>query len=675
MGLRQNGLVLPLTLVIAMIAAALGFAVFKISRQQVISAGFYSDKERAYHLAIGGLNAGRTFLDNGLKFINAGDPDTFPKLDKAPKELKSLTNWLLNQLNDPTSAGEEFIFNPPEIQKLIDSQSGSKIKLSLVLNSPKSIYSGTNSGFKVDQREVLFRIILTVEANINRAGVKVQSFSVIHWASVLPSVLGKFVLMLKQPDQLNLNPIKDSNKNLKTAPINIISGSSPVISQKWNPTQARDEIDRRGWIFLGSSAQLNFGCSAAGGLKEFSEPLDNQGYFFNLETASTLDNSQTYEYFTVKRPIYSEINDDEETRELLTNLDQQEYSYSSSLNLFGSIKEPSPTFVIGNVLRRIILLQGIYHKSEGDSYPMPYLDQETFYRAKEGPDMTGGWPGINDRNLITILYNHFEHIAKADGATGFEKYKDRASQVISYPMNEINLEYIELPKGISNSPFPKLQSGLAENPPELQRLKSMGSQVAFHQPLLSGVLTIKNDHGMPVFENADLANISDLDFFKQKARHFDDQSSFYQALNRNSKLSIGGVAYIKGNLHIDKPIFVDTGGSGMILVQSDIKISSEIIKTDGETLTLISLGGNISVESSKKIQAGLIAMQGKVVLPYGVDIHGFIASKNLKIDSGFTVVKRRLEWDSLFDITDYQNYQRSFKASITSNWNFYVSGV
>jgi len=673
MGLRQNGLVLPLTLVIAMIAAALGFALFKISRQQVTSAGFYSDKERAYHLAIGGLHAGRKYLENGLQFINTGDPSTFPKLDKAPNDLKPFTNWLLSQLNDSSSSGKDFVFDTPEIKKLVDSQVGSKIKLSMTLKSPTPIYHDSSSAIKADQREVMFRIILTSEATMNRAGVKVQSFAVLNWASVLPSVLGKFVLFLRQPP-LDLNPIKDSNSTLETAPINIISGDVISDSKKWNPSHARDEIDRRGWIFFGSTAELHFGCSAAGGRPDFSEPLDDLEYQYELPVNSSVNIKKSM-YFATKKPIDSEINTRANTKDLLKLEDQDKYSYSSSLNLLGSTNEPSPTFIIGDVKRRIILYQGFRYE-DGTSYPMPYLDQVTYDRASVTP-MTRTWPGLlkNNVGIVSVLYNHFEGIARGTKSTGFKEYQKRASKVIDYPMNEVNLQYVELPNSHNRRAFPSFETVSAGSPPELKRIQSKGSQVAFHQVLSSGEITIRNDRGIAVFENADLANFNDLGFFKDKARRFDDQNSFYKAFKRNSKLSIGGVAYIEGDLSIEEPIFVDAGGSGLILVEKDIKLSSEIKKSLGETLTLVSLGGNISIKSAKKIEAGLIAMQGNIDLPYALDIQGFIASETLKISSGFTAVKRRLEWDQFFDITDTQHYERSFKASITSDWNFYVSGI
>ncbi|MBT3783369.1 hypothetical protein HOF92_00250, partial [bacterium] len=365
-----------MSLLLAVLAAALAFSLFQVSRQHVRLASFYSDKERAYHLAVGGLRIGREFLQTGLNFINTADPATFPKEEKAPDGFKAFVKWFIEHQRLSSGPSETLSFTTPSLQSLAKSQPGSNLEISLSRGSQQPIYTNSPAGFQANDQETNSQIILTCEAKLNSTGVKIQSFSWLKWVSVLPPVLGKFVFFLRQPDSLNLNSIKDSNESLISSPINIHSSLPTDPGERLEPSRLKEDIDRRGWIYLGSSGEYHLGLSSSGGNQEFSEPLDSRFFGYAVEPESFLGKNGRWEYHSWKSRLFKEAN--EEPYQLLKLVDENSYAYSCVLNLFGPSNHPSPTLVIGNVLRRILLIQGIFYLDEDETYPLPYLDADAF---------------------------------------------------------------------------------------------------------------------------------------------------------------------------------------------------------------------------------------------------------------------------------------------------------
>jgi hypothetical protein len=667
---RQNGFVLPLSLLLAVLAAALAFSLFQVSRQHVRLASFYSDKERAYHLAVGGLRIGREFLQTGLNFINTADPATFPKEEKAPDGFKAFVKWFIEHQRLSSGPSETFSFTTPSLQSLAKSQPGSNLEISLSRGSQQPIYTNSPAGFQANDQETNSQIILTCEAKLNSTGVKIQSFSWLKWVSVLPPVLGKFVFFLRQPDSLNLNSIKDSNESLISSPINIHSSLPTDPGERLEPSRLKEDIDRRGWIYLGSSGEYHLGLSSSGGNQEFSEPLDSRFFGYAVEPESFLGKNGRWEYHSWKSRLFKEAN--EEPYQLLKLVDENSYAYSCVLNLFGPSNHPSPTLVIGNVLRRILLIQGIFYLDEDETYPLPYLDADAFNNFHDYV-----WPGnVIDLTAREVIHDHFLGLAKLQGGTGYDFYKARMSRVDAHPYNEANLEFLKFPEELEKTAFPKFEISDPRSPPSLERIEVNGVAAPFHQPLVSGVVTIKNDNGEVLFKSADLNAIEDLEFLKDKAKLYANQDSLFSSVQISpSRISLGGVVYIDGSLLLEKPIEIAAGGGGILLVEKDIKIQGKISSSGGETLTLVSLQGNIELQTAQPVQAGLIALKGGISLPYKLDMEGILAAKKLSIQAGSGAVKREIKYNSTFDSTDTEIYKRSFKASVTDHWKFYVSGL
>ena len=139
------------------------------------------------------------------------------------------------------------------------------------------------------------------------------------------------------------------------------------------------------------------------------------------------------------------------------------------------------------------------------------------------------------------------------------------------------------------------------------------------------------------------------------------------------KVFLGGVVYVAGDFQLQEPLEVLSGGGGLILVENKILIEAGIKCAPGEPLTLASLGGDVTLATSDMVQAGLVALRGRVSLPYEMNLNGFLAAQKLSIKAGSGAVNRELKWNSIFDPTDFKQYLRSFKASVVSKWHYNVS--
>ena len=666
-----------------LLIVALAFSLFKISRQQEMASRFYGEKEKAYHLAAGGLRIAKEFLAKGLDFINTSDPSTYPKAEKAPPQLKDFVLWFESKIKEPLAA-EGFEINTPAMQELKESQPGAKLTVTLTLDKSQEIFEADSpSGIKPDPDEIWRQILLKSEAQIETGTFQsitstITGFSKLVWTSVLPTIFGKFVLLVNRFSQLNLNTINASNSSIESVPLIVQSGSSANLENKWLPQQASEEIDKRGWIYISPYQSYILGASSGGGLDQYKEPFESfepNGLVEDIKDGF-LGSRGNYLYYTVKAALAKEYARD--PYNYFEQADEALYAKSSILNLFGSSQNPSPTLIMGHVLRRILYLQAwSYSANDEENFVFPYLNQETFESAKEAPDMEKLWPGGVDTNDSYVVWKHFTELAKSKGKTAYELYKDRMSKNFDMNYNKAIIEFVKLDESKSKTVYPEFSPGEAGAPPPLKRLENRGQAVHFYEKLTAEALTIKNDQGQPLLVNTDLNGFVDLDFFKKKTerRAFTNQNSLVNFLKRDTnQYFLGGIVILKGDLVIEEPMEIGLGGGGILLVENNIEIRDRIQKSPGETLTLVALKGNIKVSTSRKIEAGLIARRGTIDLPYAVDIKGFVAAGTLILQPGSGVDMRQLEWDPDFDITDSTAYKRSFKASVADIWHHYVTG-
>lgn len=700
---RQNGYMLVVILVLAVIVGALGFSLFKVSQQHVHLSAFYADRERAYHLAVGGMKIGQEFLHKAFGYVNVKDK-------AVPPVFKDFVKWF-REHNEGNYEAPEIEISPVALEALRDAQKNAVLKLYVRRGPREPVYAGSTSALKPDPGETRSKIILTSKAAYRKAQARVDGCSWVNWVSVLPPVLGKFVFYLKQPDSLDLNPVKDSNVNLITAPVNILAGlpftniatgtTNPLALsyEKKDGLTMRDEIDRRGWIYLGTSDEYDLGVAAAGNEEKFAAPLDLRKIEFPLDEDSFISKEGDATLMFYKNPPHREINslgvvwqdssasygEDLNSQLFQLHPDEKLYTHSSVLNLFGPRSSPSPTFVIGNVYRRFLSIRGILADlrdpggfgSDGfkELYLLPYLDSNTFAKSE-----TVEWPGKPDGLVKQLIVSYCSQVVDA-GEDPYEGcYKYCMSDVTKRPYNEAILEFLKLPASMKDELFPEFTPGAPGSPPGLARIAMDGKPASFLKLSPGDKVTIKNDQGDVIFENGVLGGLEDLEYLRAKGRSYRGQTSLLNSIRESKpsgtmgmKVFLGGVVYVAGDFQLQEPLEVLSGGGGLILVENKILIEAGIKCAPGEPLTLASLGGDVTLATSDMVQAGLVALRGRVSLPYEMNLNGFLAAQKLSIKAGSGAVNRELKWNSIFDPTDFKQYLRSFKASVVSKWHYNVS--
>jgi|GEM_PF-1460710 len=703
---RQNGFMLVVILVLAAVVAALGFSLFKVSQQHVHLSSFHADRERAYHLAVGGMKIGQDYIQKAFGYINVKDKSV-------PPVFQGFVKWFRDH-NAGNYEAPEIEITPRALEFLRDSQKGAALNLYVRRGPREPIYTNSSSELKPDHRETRSKIILISKAVYRQSYARVDGFSWVNWVSVLPSILGKFVFFLKQPDSLDLNPVKDSNENLISTPLNILSGlpittlttgSSNLNGLNYETKDGstmRDEIDRRGWIYLGSSDEFDLGVSASGTQEKYASPIDLRKIEFPLDDDSYIATEADASLLYYKNPPHREINSlgvkwqdssasyGQPLNSQLFELypDEKLYTHSSVLNLFGSRLTPTPTVVIGNVYRRFLSIRGILADLRDSSgfgsdglkelYLLPYLDSNTFDKSdvKE-------WPGKPDGMVKQMLVSYCDQIIDPDVESAYEDcYRYCMSDVTKRAYNEANLEFLKLPASMEDELFPEFAPSDPNAPPGLQRLEIGGKPPTFLKLSQSDQVTLKNDQGEVLFKDGILGGMEDLEFLRTKGRAYRGQTSLLNSVRESKpdaavglKVFFGGVVYVKGDFQLQEPLEILPGGGGLILVEDDIFIEAGIECSQGEPLSLVSLGGDVTLATADPVQAGLVALRGRINLPYAMRLTGFLAAQKLSLAAGSGTVDRELSWNAVFDPTDFEQYQRSFKASIVDKWQYNISHI
>ena len=132
--------------------------------------------------------------------------------------------------------------------------------------------------------------------------------------------------------------------------------------------------------------------------------------------------------------------------------------------------------------------------------------------------------------------------------------------------------------------------------------------------IISGnAYTLKDDKGRSLFRGANFDNLRSLDFLKQKASFiFSSGKDFFSSLRKgDGSLALGGAVLVNGNLVIDEPLTIKDGEGGLVLVTGDITLRSDISSPTKEPLTLVSLGGNITVKQCDQVDCGTHCSRGK----------------------------------------------------------------
>jgi len=322
--------------------------------------------------------------------------------------------------------------------------------------------------------------------------------------------------------------------------------------------------------------------------------------------------------------------------------------FSSRIRISGSKNQPTPTNVVGKVIARCALIQGLQNTQTGLFAPYPFLQESQFHGSS--------WPGMSSEAANTMEEN-FNGV--------FQRYKSRMSVVLEERYNAINLRALKFPDPPMNSAImidPRNLPAGTIVPDTSKRLHVDNNPASFIDANSGNFYQLFADDGRKLFEG-NLSGFEDLSYFASKAvLSFDKQGEFYKEIETEKKeYQLNNVYLIKDSLLVDRPLKSADGCGAMIIVNGDINIQNEIIAPDQEPIVLISTGGNIRIATSGKVQAGLIALKGQIQAESAINVKGLAAAKELSMARLAPLGLRQISYNVNFDVTDSATYMRAFR--------------
>jgi|GEM_PF-1905586 hypothetical protein len=675
----RKGFLVPLAIAILAILFVLGTTLFMVSRQHLHSARFYADRESAYHVGAGCVELGVEVLESFLEFLNNPDPATFPKHENLPTELEEIGSQFFNP--DGSIKEDSATSLSSTLKDSLTGSSEFSVDLRLGIKQMK-LLSGpdTVGGVPPDDREAIYLFTITADVTGEGASLKVIAFKQWRIVNILLPVLGKFTLFTRDQGTLTVNGVPDTKlpADLRAIPIAINSGQSLGSTEKLSALDLKKHILSQGWIFLGGSP-WSLSLSHGWGAEKYQDAFTTRGLEYykvgegvrsgkdsRLIQLSLNPSVGEFEWWRMITGFYKELSTTEEF-EVLSHLGVDLVSYSSTLNLYGTAQNPSPTLVLGDVRRRWALLQGLFNEKNGIWAALPFLQRDEF-------ETEPTWPGGASPSSVAIIKDNFDD--------DYEEYKFQMSQVIEEGYNEGILRALDLSDPAWNDRFHLECEGLESSVQDLLLLESLtvdSMNKRFCNRIVGGVYSLLDEDSKLLFEEVDLESFTNLSHLERRsAREYETFQEFLQEHVDpvSGLLDLGGVVTIKGSVNIQTPIVIAIGKGGNLLVEGNVEIGAPIQNPGREPFTIVSLGGDLKVKASSPVQASLVALEGTLFLPSRFQIEGAIASDTVVIDvpSGSLPLasERNLIYNLSLDPTKVANRNSAYRIMQDPGWSFTV---
>lgn len=678
---NYRGMVLPLAIIIISIILLTAFSRLFFSRQYLNVAARLGDYERSYQASMSGLMGARTLISKAVDFINNPAPETFPKREKASKDIRKIIDNLLDEKGEFKTYEHEFNFdtslnayilkNFADVENIVITVKLSKWKPIFYDSGYLGAFEASNysndSGYsfmKADPLEADYTLAVSVKCCVGNSKCSAGTFTRCRMVNILPPIIGKFTLFVRSSAGLNLNCVEDTNAaaNFLKYPVIVNNGVSFDGRKVLKPEVLRDILDRQGWIYLGGDSRWEFNMTHAAANDELREaPIKISHYFYDITAPQKFSEIAGLKYYSTQSCLFKELGEPL-FKQALFRKNAPAYSLTSRINLFGSRAGLSPSVVIGDAVRNYALLQGVYNSSSCLFAPFPYLGQADFNSAV--------WPGQLSENLVKAIKENFNN--------DYDKYKRRMSDIFSEACNVANLSLVEFDNAADNLTLNFDPADIAVKYPKfptLTRLKVNKSAAQFFKYINKARITMLNDAGGLVYHGDDLSRFYDGGVIAHKCGYTyktceDFLKSRYDSKSRT--LMVKGVVRILDGIVISDNLTLRTGMGGIVICDGDIKINGAIKAENGEPFTLMSLKGNISLNTSDTVEAALIAVSGKINLPSFFKIKGLIASKTLNLSPAKDGVISSLYYNAKFDPTDTKNYNNAYRTMISDEWRNYV---
>lgn len=668
------------------------FSLHYFSRNQRYQSFQLTSGEIAHYAAEFGARQGYLLVQRAADFLNSTSPLTFPKKTTAPAALSRFMELFVDDtgllVNSPVSA----VMPIPIADSTVLAGMGNNLKLTVTfrLAGQQSLWpTSILPGLLENPPERYGRFV--VDSLAEYRGVKRRTIAVFEQRtiSITWPVVGRFVLFAADL-QGTLNPVVGSLQPVPKVviPLAFPGGFSPKplvimggtgISPAQRATIQGDPatfLDRQGWICLSPSSTgdprfWNFNLSPGTTDGEHFLLGEDRVYLYDIQAGTdmlgrtvSLPAGGSYEFWKTHRTyafltgMYQEAA--AKKRAYFLEKSAMVCDKSSMLRLFGTSVLPSPNLVFGKAYRSFILEQGLLPKGGGSlSAPFPFLGANDF--------LSGNWTrGID---IITA-----QVLRDACGAV-FAGYQQIMSRVVEGVFNDgIAFWFDSSPPNQPNRPVePVFQTGVI---PKLQ--KSLLYQAKVPDSLLLDGTTAICRNGAKVYEGQlqqVLPNLGGI-AIARCARKFPtttDLIEFLKEVLRRDQ-STTGCYLVEDSVNWTDELNDLAIGGVIVVSKGSIRISSavkprttpRIPDAAQNKISLVSLNGDIIINTSAPIEAALIAPNGMldVAGPISLNIIGLVAVKKLSLTNMVNSNDKKVTYDPALDWADADSYGKSFRIML-----------
>ncbi|MFC1744951.1 hypothetical protein ACFL35_13245 [Candidatus Riflebacteria bacterium] len=637
---KKGGIFLPLLFVVIGILLLFAFKRLFFARENINLATRLVNREILYSAAQGVLEIGKAQFISYIEAFNSGAKDLGSR-----RIFKQFHEKLLNKEGFIELKPLEIRIKSENFKEIVNSiQQDIHLDVLLYIQDIQPIFKPSTlkqSAFGKYERTFLVKIKST--ASLGNYDITAVGFTQARLMLCHIPIFPKFTLFIKQKGNFKPNPIK-------ALPIIFHHGQSLPKEKKLSSEKMSELLQRQGLIYLGGT-EWKLGLSSKEKHGDLAAPaIPRKKFFYQIKSVpSAVGNF--LRFYSTARGMFNKDSDPKQF-EFIKNAREEQYKYSSSFNLFGSTKNPSPTLIIGRVKRKYVLEQGIYNRESSKTAPLPFIDQNIFNSMS--------WPGIKDQNLLKYMKN-----TMFGGSYG--NYKNRMSTPV---IEDFNIAVSAL---LDSKDKNDLKFTLKEvNLPRLKNIEINNNSVATMRIQLDKYLSLIDDKNELLFRGNPETFEMDRYLARKTCFKYKYAQYFLKTRLKKNILQIKGVEHVTDNLAITQSMTLKKGHAGILIADKHISIGAGI-NTPGGHLYIISRSGNIKIKTAQPISAYLVALKGKIYFPDNFNIRGGVAIKELannSIKSGGG--SKKITYNPGMDITLRKVRKKGYKFVLRDTWDFYV---
>lgn len=595
---NTRGIILHVALGIVVLAGLFALTYFAFVRGQTRLTQGALAGEVAYHLAQGGVSAAIG------AFTNTQTPTRLYEalVTRTPEEINGLSDRM-----GPESLPLDLL------ARKVRGDASVKVEMTLsgFARFPRP---DPESGIQEDPVEKHGTLRITSTASFMGTSRRVVAFKEVRVVNVLPPVVSKFTLFVKNRiPAASLNGIRWAKGDLSSgapAPGNV---HAPLFLRN-GPARNPEES---GWVFLGGGAHhLNLTWGATGWGDQFL--LLRNPWQVTADPSSPLALGAGHAALLMQRGVFSGIKTD---NDLFTHYDFDQppgdpvgeeaallrpYGPSPTASIDPDL-DVSPTYVLGQVYRRFLNFRYIRQLAIGRVAYCPYSRAADWAAPPPQP-----WSRPPPFEVKVGVFG-----------SSYALYTGYMSTVVEESVNR-GLDFLSEPQELD--PGARLLNTVRVR-------HSMGLPDFLYDPRVNtGHVAIRTADGRKLFDGH-LHRILPRDLrVSERAVFSADASRFPRWLARPPRRIPGIVHFTGGDLLIDRPLDLESGG--VLAADGSIVIGAGVqVKPYGRPLSLVSLSGNIVLRTGAPVEAALVALSGTLVRETGrpVAVRGCVAVEHLDL--------------------------------------------